>query len=300
VKLATFNINGINTRLPNLLEYLAKDAPDVVCLQELKAADRQFPAAALREAGYHALWRGEPLWNGVAILSRGAPPVEIRRALPGQDRDPHARYLEAAVEGVIVACLYLPNGNPVRSPKFAYKRAWFEALIAHAASLYSSGVPVALVGDFNVIPTDLDVYNPRSWQRDALFQPEPRAQYVRLLEQGWVDSLRALHPDERIYTFWDYFRDHWKRDAGIRIDHLLLNPELAPRLVAADVARWVRGQPRASDHAPTYVELFDGGAAPRKHAARRKAARTPAATPPRRRAGAAAARPRKRSRSRAR
>jgi exodeoxyribonuclease III len=253
--IATFNINGINTRLANLLEYLERDEPDVVCLQELKASDKQFPAKALREAGYHAIWRGEPLWNGVAILAKGTQPIEIRRALPGQDDDPHARYLEAAVRGVIIADLYLPNGNPIRSPKFRYKLAWFESLIRHADSLFGSGAPVVLAGDFNVVPTDEDIYNPRSWLRDALLQPESRECYQRLLAQGWRDCLRAKFPDERIYTFWDYFRDHWKRNAGLRIDHLLLNRELAPRLTAAGVARWVRDRPRASDHAPTWITL---------------------------------------------
>lgn len=253
--IATFNINGINTRLPNLLEWLDREQPDVVCLQELKATERQFPAKALRDAGYLGFWRGEPLWNGVAILARGVQPIEIRRALPGQQADPHARYLEAAVHGIIVAGLYLPNGNPIRGPKFQYKLRWFESLIAHAQTLHDSGAPVALVGDFNVVPTDEDIYNPKSWRRDALLQPESRACYERLLAQGWVDSLRKKFPRQRVFTFWDYFRDHWKRDAGLRIDHLLLNRELAPRLMAAGVDRWVRDRPKASDHAPTWIKL---------------------------------------------
>lgn len=253
--IATFNINGVNTRLANLIEWLEREQPDIVCLQELKATDQQFPAHALREAGYEAIWRGEPLWNGVAILARGMKLIETRRALPGQDDDPHARYLEAAVQGVIVACLYLPNGNPIRSPKFKYKLAWFEALIRHAQGLYESGAPVVLAGDFNVVPTDLDIYNPKSWVRDALLQPQSRECYRRLLEQGWVDSLRKKFPDERVYTFWDYYREHWKRDAGLRIDHLLLNAELAPRLMEAGVDRWARDRPRASDHAPTWIKL---------------------------------------------
>jgi exodeoxyribonuclease-3 len=255
--IATFNINGINTRLTNLIEWLEREQPDVVCLQELKAADKQFPARAIRDAGYHAIWRGEPLWNGVAILARGVQPIEIRRALPGQERDAHARYLEAAVRGVIIAGLYLPNGNPIRGPKFKYKLAWFESLIVHAQSLFDAGAPVVLAGDFNVVPTDFDIYNPKSWLRDALLQPKSRECYRRLLAQGWLDSLRDLHPDERIYTFWDYFRDHWKRNAGLRIDHLLLNRELAPRLLDAGVDRWVRDQPKASDHAPTWIQLKD-------------------------------------------
>ena len=257
MKIATFNINGINTRLANLLEWLGREEPDIVCLQELKAADRQFPAKALRDAGYAAIWRGEPLWNGVAILSRGTPPVEIRRALPGQERDPHARYLEAAVQGVIVAGLYLPNGNPITGPKFRYKLAWFESLIAHAQRLYADEAPVVMIGDFNVVPTDEDIYNPRSWKRDALLQPESRACYRRLLAQGWLDSLRDVYGDERVYTFWDYFRKHWERDAGLRIDHLLLDAAVAPRLRDAGVDRWVRDRPKASDHAPTWVELDD-------------------------------------------
>lgn len=254
MRIATFNINGVNTRLANLLEWLEREQPDVACLQELKATDTQFPAKAIRDAGYHAIWRGQPLWNGVAILSK-TPPVETRRTLPGQERDTHARYIEAAVNGIVIGCLYLPNGNPLRSPKFKYKLAWFESLIDHAQGLYDCGAPVALVGDFNVVPTDFDIYNPKSWLRDALLQPQSRACYERLLAQGWLDSLRSLHPDERIYTFWDYFRDHWRRDAGLRIDHLLLNAELAPKLAGAGVDRWVRGQPKASDHAPTWIEL---------------------------------------------
>lgn len=273
LKVATFNINGVNTRLANLLEWLGREAPDVVCLQELKAADKQFPLAAVRDAGYGAIWRGEPLWNGVAILGRGVDPVEIRRALPGQEKDPHARYLEAAVHGIIVGGLYLPNGNPIRGPKFRYKLAWFESLIAHAQGLFDAGVPVVLAGDYNVVPTDADIYDPKSWLRDALLQPEARECYRRLLAQGWLDSLRHKHPDEKVFTFWDYFRNHWQRDAGLRIDHLLLSRELAPSLVDAGVDRWVRGQPHASDHAPTWVELAVAGARPRR--ARAAARRAP-------------------------
>ncbi len=253
--IATFNINGINTRLANLLEWLARDAPDIVCLQELKSTDKAFPAHALKAAGYGAIWRGESLWNGVAILGKGTEPILTRRALPGQEHDPHARYLEAAVQGVLVGNLYLPNGNPIRGPKFAYKLAWFESLIAHARSLFDCGHPVVLAGDYNVVPTDDDIYNPRSWLRDALLQPQSRACYQRLVAQGWLDSLRARHPDERVYTFWDYFREHWKRNAGLRIDHLLLNAELAPSLVEAGVHTWVRDRPHASDHAPTWITI---------------------------------------------
>jgi len=201
------------------------------------------------------VWHGEHLWNGVAILSREAAPVLTRRALPGMEDDPHARYLEAAVGGILVGALYLPNGNPIKGPKFPYKLAWFEALIAHAATLFASGHPVVLAGDYNVVPTDFDIYNPRSWLKDALLQPESRDCWQRLLRQGWIDAIRHLYPDEAIFTFWDYFRKHWDRNAGLRIDHLLLNAQLAPCLVAAGVDRWVRGEEKASDHAPTWVEL---------------------------------------------
>jgi len=255
MKLATFNVNGIRSRLAHLLEWLEKEQPDIVCLQELKALDEGFPVAAIGQVGYGALWHGQRAWNGVAILARGMDPIESRRGLPGDTADTQSRYLEAAAHGVIVGCLYLPNGNPQPGPKFAYKLAWFERLIKHAAKLYKSGHPVVLAGDYNVIPTDFDVYNPRSWLKDALMQPESRECYARLLAQGWTDAVRAQHPDERIYTFWDYFRQHWQRNAGLRIDHLLLNAELAPRLQAAGVDGWVRGLSKASDHAPTWITL---------------------------------------------
>ncbi|TLY63356.1 MAG: exodeoxyribonuclease III [Gammaproteobacteria bacterium] len=255
IKIATFNVNGIASRLPALLDWLAKSAPDVACLQELKAPDADFPLLAIRAAGYGAVWHGQRSWNGVAILARGADPTEIRRGLPGDPDDTHSRYLEAAVNGIVVGCLYLPNGNPQPGPKFDYKLAWFERLIRHAEQLMASGHPVVLAGDYNVVPTDFDVYDPKSWRKDALLQPATRDAYGRLLAQGWTDALRARHPQERIYTFWDYFRNHWTRNAGVRIDHLLLSKELAPRLLDADVDRWVRGQPRASDHAPTWVEI---------------------------------------------
>ena len=273
MKLATFNVNGIKSRLENLLEWLAREQPDVACLQELKAADEGFPAAALREAGYHALWRGQRSWNGVAILARGSEPVEVRRELPGDPSDAHSRYLEAAVDGVIVACLYLPNGNPQPGPKFDYKLAWFERLIEHAATLVDCGHPLIIAGDYNVVPTDFDIYNPRSWRKDALLQPESRACWERLLAQGWTDSLRHLHPDEAVFTFWDYFRQHWEHNSGLRIDHLLLNRQLAPCLKAAGVDTWVRGRPHASDHAPTWVELDlrKLASAPKKKATRSKA-----------------------------
>jgi exodeoxyribonuclease-3 len=254
MKVATFNVNGIKTRLPNLLAWLAREQPDVACLQELKALDDSFPQRELREAGYHALWKGQRSWNGVAILSRSEP-VEVRRELPGDPADDQARYIEAAVQGIVVGCLYLPNGNPQPGPKFDYKLAWFERLIAHAKTLVKSKHPVVMAGDYNVVPTDFDIYNPRSWKKDALLQPESRACYERLLAQGWTDALRHLNPDTAVFTFWDYFRQHWERNAGLRIDHLLLNKALAPALRNAGVDTWVRGEPKASDHAPTWVEL---------------------------------------------
>jgi exodeoxyribonuclease III len=255
MKIATFNVNGIKTRLAHLLRWLEREQPDVACLQELKALDEGFPADALRETGYHALWKGQRSWNGVAILARGVEPVEIRRTLPGDEADEQSRYLEAAIDGVIVGCLYLPNGNPQPGPKFEYKLAWFERLIAHAATLVKAKHPVILCGDYNVVPTDFDIYNPRSWRKDALLQPESRACWERVLAQGWTDAIRHLHPDEAVYTFWDYFRQHWQRNSGLRIDHLLLNRTLAPALRAAGVDTWVRGEEKASDHAPTWVEL---------------------------------------------
>jgi exodeoxyribonuclease-3 len=255
MKIATYNVNGIKTRLPHLLEWLEREQPDVACLQELKSLDEGFPVEAVRAAGYSAIWKGQRSWNGVAILVRGAEPLEIRRTLPGDDADAQSRYIEAAVDGIIVACLYLPNGNPQPGPKFEYKLAWFERLLVHAQSLMDCGHPVVIAGDYNVVPTDFDIYNPKSWRKDALLQPQTRECYERLLAQGWTDSLRHLHPEEPIYTFWDYFRQHWQRNSGLRIDHLLLNRELAPCLVAAGVDTWVRGREKASDHAPTWVQL---------------------------------------------
>lgn len=256
MKIATFNVNGIKTRLANLLAWLEREQPDVVCLQELKALDESFPKPELMAAGYHAIWRGQKSWNGVAILSRGEPPVEIRRELPGDPGDDHSRYLEAAVNGVVIVSLYLPNGNPQPGPKFDYKLAWFERFIEHAKSLWDSSHPVVIAGDYNVVPTDeLDIYNPRSWKKDALLQPESRECWQRLLAQGWTDAIRHVYGNEKVFTFWDYFRQHWEHDSGLRIDHLLLSNELAPCLVGAGVDRWVRGEPKASDHAPTWVEL---------------------------------------------
>jgi exodeoxyribonuclease III len=255
LKIATFNINGIRSRLPALLKWLEREKPDVACLQELKAPDAAFPVDELKAAGYGAVWHGQTSWNGVAILAKGMDPLEMRRGLPGGKDDAHSRYLEASVHGITVGCLYLPNGNPQPGPKFDYKLEWFERLIKHAAELYLTGKPVVLAGDYNVVPTDQDIYNPRSWLKDALLQPESRSCYQRLLAQGWIDSLRSRHPNDRIYTFWDYFRQHWQKNSGLRIDHLLLSGSLAPRLRDAGVDRWVRDEPRASDHAPTWIKL---------------------------------------------
>jgi exodeoxyribonuclease-3 len=255
MKIATYNVNGIRSRLTHLLEWLEREAPEVVCLQELKAPDEAFPVLALKGAGYEAVWHGQKSWNGVAILARGATPVEIRRGLPEGDADTHSRYIEATVHGIQVGCLYLPNGNPQPGPKFDYKLAWFERLIRHAACLCHGPTPVVLAGDYNVVPTDFDIYDPRSWRKDALLQPETRECFQRLLAQGWTDAIRARFPNQRVYTFWDYFRQHWEKDSGLRIDHLLLNPALNSRLTEAGVDRWVRGQPSASDHAPTWVRL---------------------------------------------
>lgn len=257
MRIATYNVNGINGRLPVLLRWLETARPDVVCLQELKAPDERFPAQVLDILGYEAIWHGQKSWNGVAILSRIGAPVETRRGLPGDPDDSHSRYIEAAVGGILIGNLYLPNGNPRPGPKFDYKLAWFDRLIAHAAELIATGMPVALIGDFNVMPTDLDVYKPERWLGDALFAPEVRAAYARLLAQGWTDALRVLHPDERIYTFWHYFRNAFARDAGLRIDHFLLSPALADRLDRAGVERDVRAWEKTSDHAPVWIELTD-------------------------------------------
>lgn len=259
MRIATFNVNGVNGRLPVLLRWLREAAPDVVCLQELKAPQERFPVDAIGAAGYGAVWHGQKSWNGVAILARGAEPVETRRGLPGDPGDAQSRYIEAAVDGVLFGCLYLPNGNPAPGPKFDYKLRWFARLTAHAQELLALGVPVVLAGDFNVMPTELDVYRPERWLDDALFRPEVRAAFERLTAQGWTDALRAMHPGERVYTFWDYFRNAWGRDAGLRIDHLLLSPALAGDLTGAGVDRAVRGWDKASDHAPAWIELAARG-----------------------------------------
>jgi exodeoxyribonuclease-3 len=253
--IATYNVNGITSRLPALLQWLEEKQPDVACLQELKAPQEKFPEAAINAAGYQAIWLGQKSWNGVAILTRGHAPQEVRRGLPGDTEDEQSRYIEAAVNGVLIAGLYLPNGNPYPGPKFDYKLAWMERLIKHAGELMATGAKVVLAGDFNVIPTEIDVYKPERWTNDALFRVETREAFERLMAQGWTDSLRTTHPDQRIYTFWDYFRNAYGRDAGLRIDHLLLSPALAPALKAAGVDREVRGREKPSDHAPTWIEL---------------------------------------------
>ena len=255
MKIATYNVNGVNGRLAVLLRWLEEAKPDVVCLQELKAPDEKFPQKAIEDAGYGAIWQGQKSWNGVAILARDTVPIETRRGLPGDPADAQSRYLEAAVNGVLIAGFYLPNGNPRPGPKFDYKMAWMERLILHAADLMATGAPVVLAGDYNVMPTERDVYKPERWLDDALFAPEVRAAIFRLVDQGWTDALRHLHPDETIYTFWDYFRNAYARDAGLRLDHLLLSPALAGRLVDAQVDRHVRGWEKTSDHAPVWIAL---------------------------------------------
>ena len=257
MKIASFNINNINKRLPNLLAWLAEADPDIVCLQELKAADSQFPETAIADAGYRAVWRGQKTWNGVAILSKGAEPLLTRTSLPGDPGDIQSRYIEAAVQGVLIASIYLPNGNPQPGPKFDYKLAWFDRLIAHAASLKATRAPIVLAGDYNVVPTDFDIYPTKSWAKDALLQPKSRAAFRRLLDDGWTDAIRKLHPKEPMYTYWDYKRERWPRNAGLRLDHFLLNATAARRLDTGGVDRAVRGEVGASDHAPAWIVLKD-------------------------------------------
>lgn len=257
MKIATFNINSIEKRLPNLVNWLRGAKPDIVCLQELKVTDAAFPIAAIRREGYGAVWRAQKTWNGVAILAREREPVLTRTELPGDPEDAQARYIEAAVNGILVGCLYLPNGNPQPGPKFDYKLAWFKRLIDHAAELYKTGVPAALAGDYNVAPTAFDIYPTKSWDKDALIQPQSRAAYRSLLKQGWSDAVRTLHPEEPMYTYWSYLRHRWSRDAGLRLDHILLSSDLAERLEDAGVDREVRGKENASDHAPAWIALRD-------------------------------------------
>jgi exodeoxyribonuclease-3 len=257
VRIATYNVNGVNGRLPVLLRWLKGAEPHIVCLQELKAPNEKFPEATIRDLGYDVIWHGQKSWNGVAMLSRVGEIHETRRGLPGDPDPSQSRYIEAAVNGILIAGLYLPNGNPRPGPKFEYKLAWFDRLIDHAAKLLASGAPVVLAGDFNVMPTELDVYKPERWLDDALFAPEVRAAFSRLVDQGWTDALRTLHPGETIYTFFDYFRNAYARNAGLRIDHLLLSPALADRLIDAQVDRDVRGWDKTSDHCPTWIELAD-------------------------------------------
>jgi exodeoxyribonuclease-3 len=255
MKIATFNINNINKRLPNLQDWLRQRRPDIVCLQELKTPDSDFPFEKLKRVGYNSAWKGERTWNGVAILARNVEPIVTRTELPGDPSDNQSRYIEAAVNGILVGCVYLPNGNPQPGPKFDYKLKWFKRLARHSKSLLGENIPAVLAGDFNVAPTPRDIYPTKSWNNDALVQPESRKAYKQLVEQGWTDALRHLHPDETVYTFWHYMRQRWERNAGLRLDHLLVSPKLSPRLVKAVVDRAMRGEPNASDHAPVWIEI---------------------------------------------
>lgn len=255
MKIATYNVNGINARLPVLINWLSQAQPDIACLQELKAPQEKFPESAIIEAGYEAIWHGQKSWNGVAILSRVGTPVEIRRALPGDPDDSHSRYIEAAVNGIIIGCLYLPNGNPAPGPKFDYKLKWFERFNLHAAELINSGKPVILTGDYNAIPTEHDVYKPERWLDDALFRTEVREAFAELIAQGWTDVIRAFYPNETIYTFWDYFRNAYARNAGLRIDHFLVSPKIKKRLLDCGVDSQVRAWDKTSDHAPVWITI---------------------------------------------
>jgi exodeoxyribonuclease III len=257
MKIATYNVNGVNGRLPVLLRWLSESAPDIACLQELKAPQEKFPEEAIKEIGYNAIWQGQKSWNGVAILARNLEIIELRRVLPGDTEDMHSRYIEAIIGGVTIGCLYLPNGNPAPGPKLDYKMQWFGRLHKHARSLLAEKMPVILTGDFNVMPTELDVYKPEKWLDDALFRPEVRTAFKNLVGQGWTDAIRKLYPTEKIYTFWDYFRNAYERNAGLRIDHFLLSPQVAKRLISAGVESAVRGWEKTSDHAPVWIELDD-------------------------------------------
>lgn len=255
MKIATYNVNGVNGRLSVLLQWLKETAPDIVCLQELKAPQDKFPLKAINDAGYNAVWHGQKQWNGVAILARNMEIEEITRELPGDEDDKQSRYIEVLINGLVIACLYLPNGNPAPGPKLEYKLLWFRRLAKRAATLLSLKTPVILVGDFNVMPTELDVYKPERWVKDALFLPEVRKEFADLVAQGWTDAIRKLYPKEVIYTFWDYFRNAYARNAGLRIDHFLLSPEVAKLLISAAVDHYVRGWEKTSDHAPVWIEI---------------------------------------------
>ncbi len=255
MKIASYNVNGINGRLPVLLRWLEEAQPDIVCLQELKAPQEKFPLQAINDAGYNALWNGQKSWNGVAILAKGKKIKEVRRTLPGDEEDSHSRYLEAIVNNIVIACIYLPNGNPYPGPKFEYKLAWFKRLRSHAKKLLKHDVPVMLIGDFNVMPTELDVYKPERWINDALFRIEIRKEFKTLVDQGWTDAIRTIYPTEVIYTFWDYFRNAYGRNAGLRIDHFLLSSHFSKRLKMAMVDKHVRGWEKTSDHAPVWIEI---------------------------------------------
>jgi exodeoxyribonuclease-3 len=255
MKIATYNVNGVNGRLPVLLRWLETSQPDIACLQELKAPFEKFPEAAINNAGYEAIWHGQKSWNGVAILSRIGKPEEVRRALPGDPEDEHSRYIEAIIGELTIACLYLPNGNPAPGPKLDYKLAWFKRLQKHAKELIKSGKPVIITGDFNVMPTELDVYKPERWVDDALFRPEVRKAFHDLVGQGWTDAIRTLYPGEVIYTFYDYFRNAYGRNAGLRIDHFLLSPGLDKKLKKGGTDHEVRGWEKTSDHVPVWIEL---------------------------------------------
>jgi exodeoxyribonuclease-3 len=255
MKIASFNINGIKARLPRLLEWLEETRPAVACLQEIKTQDEGFPADEFAKIGYQSLWHGQKGFNGVAILADGAEPVEVMRGLPGGPEDEQSRYLEAYVFGLRVACIYLPNGNPQPGPKFDYKLAWMARLRARMAELKALEVPVIVTGDFNVIPRDNDVWSPAAMADDALMQPESRDAYATLLADGWTDALGTHFPRGGVWTFWDYQAGAWQRDHGFRIDHALLSPELADRLVSCGVDKEYRGREKASDHAPMWVEL---------------------------------------------
>ena len=257
MKIATFNVNNINKRLPNLAAWLKNSRPDIVCLQELKCETSAFPEEAVAKAGYSAVWEGQKSWNGVAILSRQARPVVTRRSLPGDPKDTQARYIEAAVSGILIASIYMPNGNPQPGPKFDYKLSWMRRFARHAAALKRKGIPVVLAGDYNVAPTEIDIYPTKSWKKDALVQPAAREAFGKLVQNGWTDAIRSLNPDKRIYTFWTYWRNRFEPDHGLRLDHLLLSGELRRRILKGGVDRKIRGRENASDHAPAWIEISE-------------------------------------------